>query len=360
MAVIDNIKVSIANKAINYSSTIADYFSHHLGLPMYSNIQHNTELSNLVTNIFVNTEVNVYIFNSNKATCISMPGASDSSNPEAIRRNAEIKSMNNRIQIMAAMSNTIYVAPPPPQYYEALSSTFANNAKEKGEGRLEFDPVSKKLKINIPKVNVFISTMYINQLDSDDEVIAVILFEVARNTTLFYRYVRGWYITGMVVFGLLGIVGYTAYRANDANNYSEFSMERRDHEGTTIATILAFLGVLICLGLMFSAYFNKREKIMHDEFVIKCGYGKALYSAIQKYNKFIFASEISSSDVTQGSNIFDKIAHWFNKIGSYISNFFNMLGITSTQSINTRNKTIESKLNYDTSDSNIDRTAPIR
>ena len=315
-------------------------------------MSYNNILSNEVTKLFKNTKVNVYIYQSKKANIIGIPGANKNITPEMLRneaaRDAEIAQMN--AALFAASNNGGIFMPITPNsgtLYESVANSVNNVNKDGSETKLIFDPINKKLDINVEEVTVYISSNYINCMEHDDEIIAAILCEISKNTILFKKYIQD--KTLNISLTLLTIVSVCLSTINLFKSINNLNSNVETYEAINIISpfILSIIGPMM-LYIVISIYLNKRRNIEYDEFVIKCGYGDALNRAIDNYNKFIFGNSTTQSDAMSALGWYDKIAHFIYKIGMYIYNFCSKLGITSNQSILQRHNTIENKTNnYD-------------
>ena len=361
--VIEEVKKNIEFTNDKYTSLLYDYSETKFGIPVNGIINYNDKISALVTNLFKNTKVYIYIFTSKKALIIGIPGVNKNVTPEILRqeaaREAEVRQMNMALAaqgLAGAMSGRSHVTYIPhvnsvsSSIFETTANAIKNANKEGGETKLIYDPITKKLDINIDEITVYISTNYLRCIQNDDELIASILFEISKNTIL-YRNILENKFTGIgCVVSLLTIVpmisGLT-YITSSNPFYTYIS-------GLISASIL----IVFCLSI--SIYLAKRRNIEYDEFVVKCGYGDALQRAIKNYYNFVLGNSITNSEANQSMNILDKISHFFIKLGTYIGNAFNWLGITSNQSIDRRLNTIKEKTNiYDISDKNVNRSNKI-
>ena len=344
--VLEDLKKSMGNNG-KWTSLLYDYADHKFGIPVNSPIEHNAILSHALTNLFKSTNVTVYVFLSKTPRIISIPGASKTISPELIRieaaRDAAFRYNNLKTgNITASM-------------YEATANAIQNANKEGGEAKLLYDPTTNKLDTNISDVTVYISNTYINCMQQEDEVIASILYEIGKNTLAFKKYIQ---------YGVLSIGAFALVYILTFLSYGYFGYKASQNEDLTLSSALvpyfSILSLIAIVGVI-SIYLSKRRHLEYDEFVIKCGYGEALNRAIDNYNKYIFADQESAQTQARSSfNFLDRICHWAAKIGKRIYNFFSSFGITSHQSIEDRRQTIADKTQrYDTSSSNLDRTAPI-
>ena len=339
-------------KINNWTSYISDWSETKFGIPVNTNIELNEDLSNLVTNIFENTKVNVYIYDSKKPNIIGIPGANKNITPEMLRneaaRDKEIAIYNAQVMALNALNRGRYNAPimsrVSSSIFETTANAIKNNNKDGGEAKLIYNPDTNKLDINIPEVTIYISSNYINCMDNDDEIVASILYEISKNTILFKKYCQDKIYNvslTILLMVLMGISGGSIIYA-DSNRLDKNTIS------VILTSILVSYGILLFTYTAIALYLGKRRNIEYDEFVVKCGYGDALNRAIDNYNKYIFGNSTTQSDALSTLGFFDKLGHWFTKIGEYISNFFRMLGLSTKQSIGRRHSTIEDKTNnYD-------------
>ena len=366
----------MVKKANTWGTTITDYLLNKYGIPMFSKINLNEQLSKRVTDVFEDTKVKVYIFNSKKAIVMSVPGADETVTPTTLRIQKTIDVAYQYYSNDYNITNLYYTPSGNPvplfSFFEIISNAILNNSKPGGETKLEYIPSSNKLSTNIPNVTVFVSTKLVELLGNDEELIAVIIHEVGKNTSVFKQLIISLIssITFLLYFTVIG--AHMIYKGvnhpdNERTPWDRLKGVNQDVVDEYNAGIyqnfimyLVGFGILVLIAYIVSLYFGRRYNIDADEFVIKCGYGEPLNNAIRKYNKFIFASSISKEDAFNGMNMFDRILHWFRKIGAIIYNFFSKLKLTPHQSVGERDRTISTKTdNYDISKNNIDRSERI-
>lgn len=315
---INYIKETISAEANNWGSTLTDWMNTKYGIPLNSQITYNEQLSKLITNLFTNTKVNVYLFTSKKVAVICIPGATRNVTPEMLR-------MQQALDESDGNPNTIESST-----FESFSNCLHNALKDKGESKLEYNPKTKKLSINIPEVTVYISTNYINCLNYDDEIIASILQQIAVNTRLFKD----------IVIRLSLVIGTSTALASiiacAAIPISSFGMDK-------LIKSLVAMGITLFASYAINVYVGRCRNIEFDEFVVKCGYGDALNRAINNYNKYLFGNSDTKSGALENLNTLDKLCHWFNKMIAYVENMLNWMGITTHQSIGQREDTIKEK-----------------
>lgn len=351
--VINKIKNNITSKGNNWTSIIYDFGQKKFGIPVNAPMEYNQILSDEVTKVFKSTKVNVYVYQSKKANIIGIPGANKNMTPELLRNEAardnEISQMNAALSGMMVQTGayTSRITPQSGSMYESISNAIKNANKDGGETKLIYDPSTNKLDTNLEEVTVYISSNYINCMNHDDEIVAAILCEIAKNTILFRKYIqdKALNIATALLYLMSGI--YSIYKICKLNQMNVMS-RIIDNKTATISSIVTFLLSIfapLLIYLVISIYLGKRRNIEYDEFVVKCGYGDALNRAIDNYNKFIFGNSTTQSDAMKALGWYDKIAHFIYKIGMYVYNFFSKLGITSNQSIQRRHDTIQDKTN---------------
>lgn len=352
--VIEEVKKNIEFTNDKYTSLLYDYSETKFGIPVNGIINYNDKISTLVTNLFKNTKIHVYIFTSKKALLIGIPGANKNVTPELLRqeaaRDAQMNQVNTAMIASAAINKDIYIPVTnsiSSSIFETTANAIKNANKEGGETKLLFDPITKKLDINVDEITVYISTNYLRCMQTDDELIASILFEISKNTVLYRKILENKFINIGLVASLITIVPLI----------SGLTYVSSKNPFYTIFSGYISLGVLLVFALSISIYLAKRRNLEYDEFVVKCGYGNALRRAIKNYYNFVLNNTISNNEAIQSLNVLDKISHFFIKIGTYIKNAFSWLGLTSKQSIGRRLDTIKEKTNiYDISDRNINRS----
>lgn len=347
-SILQSLKDTITMKVNNWTSYISDWSEEKFGIPVNAHIERNDKLSSIVTNLFENTIVNVYIYSSKKPNIIGIPGANKNITPEMLRNEAAKDAEVNQYNTQAAILNTLnrgYYAPfrstISSSIFETTANAIQNNNKDGGESKLIYNESTNKLSINIPEVTVYISSNYINCMDNDDEIVASILHEISKNTILFKKLIQD-KVYSVSLGGLL--VVWTSFSFGsmlyaDNHHFTE-------NQNSRLACLLfGSLGILLIAYMAIALYLGKRRNITYDEFVVKCGYGDALNRAIDNYNKYVFGNSTTQSDALKTLGVFDKIGHWFSKVGAYISNFFRKIGLSKEQSIQRRHDTILDKTN---------------
>lgn len=175
-----------------------------------------------------------------------------------------------------------------------ISSAFKNYQKYKTQAdltKLEYIPETGKLRMGIKNVTLFVTGGMIDKL-SYDEIIAICLHEVGHNTRLGLASLEQFFLIPEEIERLLF-----------------FPLLLVEYHNPSIR-ILGNLILISLISLYISCYFRLKSEVYADEFAIKCGYGDALASGL---NKLIIYSE-SEYKKTQSNEILKKISETLIKI----------------------------------------------
>lgn len=324
----------------NYTSTMTDVLNDVMGGDGagFSTITLDTNLSSRMTRFFTNTNVSVYVYQSKLCRTLTVPGVNEYMKPESVRAVAldydHNKYLTNHISMLRAV--------------EARATFWSTMLKDGGFSKLSFDPTTKKFSINLENITIYITSAYINLLDGD-ELTAVLLHEIACNLML------GRDTIISIISGASSLITMLVWFITHFN-----ISDGTPHIPSLIASF-AIMASTVLFVKYAALYFVRKSEIYMDEFVIKCGYGKYLESAIKKYHQFVYDYDSQEkAKVVDSYNLVDKVTQGWDRLGAKIMNFLAMLKLTKQQERTEREKMIATKTaSYDTSDSNTDRSAHI-
>ena len=326
----------------NYTSTITDVLNDVMGSDSsgFSSITLDNDLSNIMTKFFTNTRINVYVYQSKLCRVLTYPGNNEYSKPEYMR--ASVLPINDKDNYVKNHIEKF-------RKTERITTFWSTFIRDGGFSKLTFNPSTKKFSINLDQVTIYITSAYINLLIDENEIIAVLLHEVGCNLML-GRDILIQVISKIVnVLSIIGFVGKSMY---DITNGT--------FESSVLTSFVLMLSVMIFTKFA-SIYFLRKSEMYMDEFVIKCGYGSYLESAIKKYHQYVF--DYNSQDkqkVVESFNFVDKITQGWDRLGAKIMNVLAMLKLSRYQERTEREEMIRNKTDiYDTSDSNIERSGHI-
>lgn len=306
----------LQNKINGWGVTIRDFLSSIFGgsydtdspnrnTGLFNNTELNVDYSNKLTSMFTNTKVNVHIYHSKKTHIFTFPGESNFSSPILMK----LRSLPGIIKSILAfplLIDTIGMIESIYRYSENYNNT---------EDHIIFDESTKKFNIGITDIRVYISSGLLEILNNDDEVIALLISEIGENLMVGYRFFTKYAIgvAGVFLSYIFGaIAGRSVYNENTGGLFVSISM----------------IGLILLSTIMLLMYITRRRRVLSDQYAAKLGYGEAFKSALEKMHGYIFDSS-SETTAVKGLNVLDRIMHWLNKIGRYISNFFGNIGLSN-------------------------------
>ena len=252
-----------------------------------------------------------------------------------------------------------------------------------------YNPVTKKFKLPFKNATVFISSSFKDILDNnEDEIKAILLHELGHNLQTVQAYLHN-IINNLskVVIGSYSMTYLIMWAYKYFINHKEltgtydkwyyWNKTPKDYETQTITDIqnikdnsnninvfyflIAKLILLSLLASIITTYIRRNMEIQADEMAIKLGYGKFLYSALDKlYKHELFLDTGSGMRKIKGYNILDLFFHISTIILKWLVHLSGIFKILEYPDPFTRLKYVKEKTeNYDISDNNIDRTEHI-
>ena len=307
---------SILSTIIDKFNSCAHYLTNSITskINIMSPIKIENQLSDIMSSLFENTKVNVYLLSSNEINTCTIPGQFTHFAQDSFIYNIGIIG-----PIIANFGNLIL--------------SFYNNIDKVNESKyLEYNPTTNKFKCNIPYISAFITTTAVDKL-TQNEIIAILLHEVGHNTliglNLMEELCKLPLKLGIGVSALVLILN----KVND----------NRDNYDNDYLKLFAPLLLLSMFIYYIGCYYARRQELYSDEFAIKMGYGNALKSALDKCLNYRAKSNINIGIVT--------------KIMYYVLYVFKSIGFSNYPNNDERLNAIVRKTNsYDTSKNNINRT----
>ena len=350
------IKKNILSKNLNSVYTTAlDYAGTFFSLPGQAAGQMYKDeiISKTMSDLFENTQVNCYVYESKILNAFTIPGAM--SDQMIYARIIFLFPLLNRIPMLRNLLQLILSI----MNIEILKNAIMTNANNKNN-LLIYNPLNNKFSLSFSSVTVFISSGLVEALNIN-EIKAALLHEIGHNTQIVCS------IISNIVEMSFG--GFTLYQLFNLKNL-KFLFKDFPESGIYvrvgppmleskmyIKTIYYALFIMV-LFTFITQYLKRRQEIYADEFAIKCGYGKDLENAIEKLkgHSLSFFGKYAIK-----MNLLDKFLNFFNKIFANIINFFGMFKLSTYDDINTRIRKIKEKIaEYDASEKNIDRSNVIR
>lgn len=316
-----------------------------------SQIIESKEISKMMTDIFEDTNVKVYIYISSFPNAFTMPGTNVVSSPFLIRLQTLLSSPIIRIATYLSSLTGTYLLTLGnffqlflnllEQVLTGIKGKFTHGATD----YVSINPTNKKIKISTKDVSIYVSSNLIKLLNNDKELTAVLLHEVGHNVKLTYTIMENIVSMPWIAAALPGLY-YEIQNAkiNDNSLFYDSSYAIKSKSWLMVSIIL------FIFGLFISAYISRRNETYSDEFAIKCGYGKYMYSAIRKMHTI--SNEIFKKEEAKKSEGF------MSKVLNSLSSILTRMEAYPEQ--DRREEMLKQKTDrYDTSKKNIDRTADI-
>ena len=337
------------------------------GVPTASPINENIKLSNRLTTMFEDTIVYAYVITSKEPYVMTFPGQPTASAPLQLRfRNSMFGIANKLLYIFGTLESLL----------TAVNLKTVNMDIDK----LVYNPNTKKFRINIQSITVYITSAMIDILSNDDEIVAILLSEIGENIYLGKHIVAGMFkgaaatlflpVIGIITAQqkMIGAASSINKKVNGwiddgmiKNALDSFSLDSPYHDYLVKFNNLLYVFAFVLVSMYFiSTYLSRKAQRYSDQFAIKCGYGDAFNSAIQKLHGFLFDNSMKTKAVS-GFNILDRALHFINKCITFVNNIGAKLGITSKMSTWDREKlaAYDNTLYQQEKKHDDDRTAPI-
>ena len=296
-----------------FKTTVLDYLSRILfnGMPININLcELNNKISSDITNLFTNTKIDVYVYDSKIPNAFTIPGANIEA--DTMRVPALWQYFTIFIPILGPFILLIWLAV---VNCKRIMTSFSSGYKD---NLLSYDDLSNKFTIPIQGISIFISSAIIEGMN-DDEIKAILLHEIGHNTQVSINIINQ--IFSMSFAG--ATVGSIIYigNNNEKNLYMPF--------------IIIFM-----VGFFIIKYLSRKQEVYSDEFAIKTGYGEALNSALTKLKSYTYGFGNPMIKL----NVFDKVLYYIIKVGStLITNVINFLHLGTYPSWGQRLKMIDRK-----------------
>ena len=281
----------------------------------------NEELSKVMSDMFVDTNVEVYVYTSTMINAYTIPGSGALGRPLMMKifEFAQLRGiLFVLVSALGAMYNILFM-------YSSIFALVVTNiifllnqiatlgldAFRKGNPwKMSYDESSRKVKLNVSTISVYCTTPLIKLLNNDDELKAVMLHEIGHNLNHIYSIINRILSTSFIAFILLMISGASGADNVDSNN-------------TNAAYSLAIpieMGVIIMIAFALFCNTSRRlDETYADEFAIKMGYGRELESGLLKMYDLIPEPNLGSK------------GEWFIRWGNRFSKFMNsILGMYPT------------------------------
>lgn len=330
---IEKVKEYFGSSAMTIRNTLTSLFGSEI---LFNKIEYNEEISNAMTDMFVKTKVNVFVYHSSSIQAFTYDGNLINSSPLILRLHEIFQ--QNFLKHLSFIINPFLIGG---YYLGSMFSTFlialerilkhGYDATMYGLQKIEYFPDIKKANINVGMVNIYISSALIIALNNDREMKAVLLHEIGHNLDRIYSTIEG--IVDMLSSSLIVLMIKSLY---------EDGKDPRRNELKTCYFAICLLSLFVYFII---AYFRKKEEIIADELSIKMGYGEDLYKALGKMTKAYGGLKAKIETYYQ---LKDK-----NPLQKVLANLFSMYPLNRMEMI--KQKTLK----YDFNNSNIDRTDPL-
>ena len=351
LQVLDSIKEKCESSVTQVTDTLNLIIG---GFMTTSQIVESDVFSKMMTDLFEDTDIKVYIYISSSPNAFTLPGTKIVSTPFLMRIQQILSSVTVRLAtyLSSFFGSFILTA----GNFFQLFLNLLEEVLVAGRGKflygssdyVEFNPKTKKIKISIKSASIYVSSNLIKLLNNDKELTAVLLHEIGHNVKLTYTIMENILSMGWVSSLLPGF--YYELKAYKSTSYEELD------SNVSKAKLWIFGSAVIFIFAAFmSAYVSRRNETYSDEFAIKCGYGRYLTSAIKKMHTLSneFTNIINKKETAKANETF------ISKISSSLSGIMKYL--ESYPSQEEREDMLERKSNlYDTSKNNTNRTENIK
>ena len=328
--------------------------------------------SDKLTNMFENTKVTVFNITSKQPNAYTLIG-----NP-LIYQNLFFIKFYNILQLILPF--TIYFI-----LIKFIFQIIAIIRKQieysSNNGKLLFNPSTKKFSFPISDMTIFISSSLKDILDNNEnEIIAVLLHEVGHNIQMLDNILSKIVTVGTVtVLGTYNFIDllkwsydylYKYWKNTDTipkaiRDYYIFKINNGEYTNSMLNSFYFLVAKTIFLCFICSfiiTIITRKMEIGADEMAIKLGYGNNLYEAIHKLHKYNLFMDLGKTSLKiKGFNIVDFCFYITKIILMWLIQLSGILKVLGYPDPFTREKLIKEKIKvYDISDKNIDRTDNIK
>lgn len=311
----------ITSKFSGWITTLCDTINTTIfgGSPTTSPMVKSDKISSQMTSLFTNTKVNVIVYASKIPMSFTFPGA------PVLTKHSILLRLKNLSFYLPALGQTIFMMLEMMIMNETIRSAILYK-----NPKVSIDSRTGKIRCSLNEVTCYVSSSLIDLLrEDDDEVLAALLHEVGHNMQVSY-----YLLSKLLSAGSLLSVSVLFLFAAASGGGGDDAM----------AVFLVSMLLLIGTSYLLLSYMSRRQEIVADEFVIKCGYGNAISRAIKKLHRYIYDSSIKTTAINN-LNFIDRIGHFFGKIAMFIYNQFSKLRLTGYPDMRRREDLIDTKNN---------------
>lgn len=274
----------IVDSLRKYNEKLVSWISNSIGLEIdvsssnTNNKWYSDKLSRMMTGMFENTKVDVYIIKSNRINAYTFPG---------IRYyfNSPLYSICNFFKIIG-------IGFPLEMMVMMLERTITSGLQPFQNTEPSYDRDAKKIRLNLSQVTISVTKGAVEKL-SDNEIKAVFLHEVGHNLNVAWTSLEevmrfpGSVSFGTFMFGgeVLLIISFYNLLTGQDNKFHHHLSDLQHKFIMGILAVAVISWILVLFTMFISKYARKQSEIKSDEFAAKCGYGKYLADALEKMNK---------------------------------------------------------------------------
>lgn len=308
---------------------------------LFQKVVRSDDLSDMMTDMFTKTKVNVYVYTGTTVNAFTLPGNGIFAHPFFVKFDEFVSTTYGKIILlpispMIVIGTFWFTIGSQILYLIEYAARFGADAFTNGNPwKITYQPSTRKVDLNVSDVTMYITAPLMKLLDDDDEVRAVLLHELGHNLNHTYNFMRRIMSLGMIS----GILYMLTHKDNPITGTID------NMSSPALAYMISMMLVFVPLFLISRP--KMLDETYADEFVIKMGYGKALERGLIKLTKFYLPK----------ANLGNK-GVMLEQLGLKISKAFAWL--FGGYPVERMKKIHEKTEQYDTSANNIDRTSHIK
>ena len=299
-----NILSSIKDKVSSWIYTLRQLIDFLLGGLVASETIKNEEFSKKLTDIFIDTEVEVYVYISNDMNVFTLPELSINSSPIIVRfmsfiyGNVALRALLMTLLGLSRSASTLITANVLMRLFNIIiinSELKSSNISESAFNDIpDIDPKTKK-------VVIYISSKLIQYINDDDQLIALMLYEIGYHLQKVYIILQELYHFSRYI-----LLSYAI--SIIANNEKSINI-------SAITITLGLISVFMTFGFIgkfLFKYINNEQATYSTEFISKTQYKESFELAKEKIINF--KSLLKQKTTLNQDTIIDSMLTFFSKI----------------------------------------------
>lgn len=281
--------MNILNKLGKLFNNTLNAISNKFSIDIRKNKVRSDVLSFKLTNMFENTNVNVFIVESNVPNTFTMPGSKYYNHPEVFDKLRSIRIVGPTIADIAVSIENIANSS------ENLAANMKPSVGKDG-----------KIRIGLEEVNCYITSSAVVLLEQK-EITALLLYEIGNNISIGYRIMHN---SGKIILATIPFIQLARLLKQCYNRLS-------NNKVTPLST---YIIVTICIAACgafiayLTMYFKNRQLSVADKFIEKVGYKEQYINAIQKIKRFFELLKRNTKNNTKEEIVMIEIVDKLGKI----------------------------------------------